>query len=305
MKTLLVALRAGLASAALLLAAPAPAQTIPNGNLDTWATRNGVESPTNWLTTDDLLGGIFRTGTVVKTNVAHAGPFAAQLQTVGLPGVGAVPGILILGNSIRQSATLPGGLPFTARPRSLQFYYQLQGSKALADSAAMVVILTRRVNGTTTLVAGGSYDFPALASSYTLVTVPLQYASALAPDSVSMVFFSGNTQIVTAGAVLRIDDIAFTGTATATRDAALAAQLSIAPNPSPDGRYRLSSPDPTLLAAPLAVLDATGRLVRHDDGSARPLFPDGRALDLSELPAGIYTVQLNTPRGLITRKLVR
>ena len=305
MKTLLATLRATLAAAAVLLAAPAPAQTIPNGNLDTWATRNGVESPTNWLTTDDLLGGIFRTGTVVKTTVAHAGPFAAQLQTVGLPGVGAVPGILILGNSIRQSATLPGGLPFTARPRSLQFYYQLQGSKALADSAAMVVILTRRVNGTTTLVAGGSYDFPALASSYTLVTVPLQYASALAPDSVSMVFFSGNTQIVTAGAVLRIDDIAFTGTATATRDAALAAQLSIAPNPSPDGRYRLSSPDPTLLAAPLAVLDATGRLVRHDDGSARPLFPDGRALDLSELPAGIYTVQLNTPRGLITRKLVR
>jgi hypothetical protein len=304
MKTLLAALRAGLASAALLLAAPAPAQTIPNGNLDTWATRNGVESPTNWLTTDDLLGGLFRTGTVVKTNVAHGGAYAAQLQTVSLPGVGGVPGILILGNSIRQSAVLPGGLPFTARPRSLQFYYQLQGSRALADSAAMVVVLTRRVNGTTTVVAGGSYDFPALASSYTLVTVPLQYASGLAPDSVSMVFFSGNTQVVTAGSVLRIDDIAFTGTATATRDAALNAALSIAPNPSPDGRYRLSSLDPTVLAAPLVVFDAAGRLVRHYDRVAHPGLPE-RALDLSELPAGIYTVQLDTPRGIITHKLVR
>lgn len=234
MKNLLVALRTALAGTTLLLAAPA--QTIPNGNLDTWVTRNDVESPTNWLITDDLLGGILRTGTVVKTNVTHGGHFAAQLQTVSLPGVGAVPGILILSNSVRQSATLPGGLPFTARPCSLQFYYQLQGSQALADSAAMVVILTRRVNGTTTVVAGGSYGFPALASSYTLVTVPLQYASALAPDSVSMVFFPGNTQQVTVGSVLRVDEIAFTGTAT--RDAA----LTVAPNPSPDGRYQLSSP---------------------------------------------------------------
>jgi hypothetical protein len=66
--------------------------------------------------------------------------------------------------------------------------------------------------------------------------VPLQYASALAPDSVSMVFFPGNTQQVTVGSVLRVDEIAFTGTAT--RDAA----LTVAPNPSPDGRYQLSSP---------------------------------------------------------------
>lgn len=43
MKTLLVALRTGLAGAALLLATTAPAQTIPNGNLDSWATRTGVE----------------------------------------------------------------------------------------------------------------------------------------------------------------------------------------------------------------------------------------------------------------------
>jgi hypothetical protein len=303
MKTLLIALRTGLASAALLIAAAAPAQTIPNGTLDSWATRNGVESPTNWLTTDDLLGGFLRTGTVVKTTTAHGGAYAAQLQTVSLPGVGAVPGILILGNSLRSSASLPGGLPFTARPRSLQFYYQLQGSQALADSAAMVVVLTRRISGTTTVIAGGSYDFPALASSYTLVTVPLQYASGLAPDSVSMVFFSGNTQVVTAGAVLRIDDITFTGTATATRDAALAAQLRIAPNPSPDGRYLLSSADPALLAAPLTVLDATGRIVRHDESPAPARLPE-RTLDLSELPAGIYTVQFDTPRGLITQRLV-
>lgn len=59
-----------------------------------------------------------------------------------------------------------------------------------------------------------------------------------------------------------------------------------------------------LLAAPLSVLDATGRLVRHDAPLAQPARPE-RTLDLNALPAGIYTVQLHTPHGLLTRKLVR
>ncbi|MBJ6111437.1 T9SS type A sorting domain-containing protein [Hymenobacter sp. BT523] len=304
MKTLLLALRAGLAGIGLALATPATAQTVPNGNFSTWATRNGVETPTGWLTTDDLLGGFFSTGAVAKTTTANSAPYAAQLQTVSLPGGASFPGLLILGSTLRTSAGLPGGVPFTARPRNLQFYYQLQGSQALSDSAAMVVLLTRRLNGTTTVVAGGAYDFRALASSYTLATVPLQYSSGLAPDSVFMVFYSGQARTVTAGSVLRIDDISFSGTATATRDAALAAPLSIAPNPSPDGRYRLSSPDAAVLTAPLSVFDATGRLVRREAPAPRPGAPE-RALDLSELPAGIYSVRLDTPYGLLTRKLVR
>ena len=299
---LLAALRAALAGTALLGAAPAPAQTIPNSNFETWLTRSGTEAPANWLTTDDLLGGVFRTGAVTKTTVAHDGSFAAQLQTVSLPGIGPVPGLLILGNALGRS-TLPGGIPFTARPRTLQFYYQLQGAQALADSAAMVVLLTRRVNGVSTLVAGASYDFPALASAYTLAAVPLQYTSGLAPDSVTMIFYSGQNTVVTAGTVLRIDDIAFTGTATPTRDAALAASLSIVPNPSPDGRYRLSSPEAALRTAPLAVLDATGRVVRRED--APPPARAERLLDLSELPAGLYTVQLFTPAGVVSRRLNR
>ena len=302
-RSVLLALGAGLG---LLAAAPAPAQTVPNGNFETWAIRGGVEAPSSWLTTDDLLGGIFGSGTVTRTTVARSGASAVQLQTQNVLGAAQFPGIIILGNTLAGgSIGVPGGLPFTARPRTLQFYYQLQGAQALSDSAGMVVLLTRRVNGTATLVAGASYFFPGQAASYTLASLPLQYTSGLAPDSVSMIFFSGTANTVTAGTVLRIDDISFTGTVTASRDAALAASLSVVPNPSPDGRYRLLSTEPALLAAPLAVLDATGRVVRRQPAPAPPLPTTARPLDLSDLPGGLYVVQLLVPGGVVTRRLSR
>ena len=302
MKTLIRTLLA-VAAGGLLAVAPARAQTVANGNFETWATRYGVQLPTNWLTFDDLLGGALPTGTVSRTTVAHGGAAAVQIQTQTLPGLGQIPGYLILGTAFRGGSGIPGGLPFTGRPRSLQFYYQLSGSRALGDSAAMFVLLTRRLNGVSTVVAGASYVFNALAPNYTLVTVPLQYAAGLAPDSVSMVFYSGSAGTVTSGTVLRIDDIAFTGTASATRDAGgLAAAFSAAPNPSPDGRYTLQGLDPALLSAPLTVLDAAGRVVRRE----RPTAQDRtRVLDLSALPGGLYHVQLFTPDGLITRRLLR
>ncbi|WP_375417697.1 T9SS type A sorting domain-containing protein, partial [uncultured Hymenobacter sp.] len=80
--------------------------------------------------------------------------------------------------------------------------------------------------------------------------------------------------------------------------------ISVWPNPSPDGRYVLGATEPALLAAPLTVLDATGRVVRREDAPGRSAVAT-RALDLSGLPTGIYTMQLATPRGLVTRKLVR
>ncbi|MCC3154235.1 T9SS type A sorting domain-containing protein [Hymenobacter sp. BT770] len=304
MKTLLHTLLAFSAGLCQLVAAPAQAQTFPNSSLDTWASRNGVEAPTNWQTTDDVvaavLGTRIPTNTVTKTTTVHGGPFAAQLQTQSVLGQ-AIQGSIILGNSIHGGADLAGGLPFTARPTSIQFYYQLSGARALTDSAAMGVQLTRRVNGVAQVVAQAEYLFTSLAGNYTLVTLPMQYLSALAPDSVSMIFLSGTAKTITAGTILRIDDIAFAGGATATRDAALAAALSVSPNPSPDGRYTLHATEPALLAGPLTVLDASGRVVRHE-AAASPATT--RRLDLDDLARGLYTLQVFTGKGLITKKLV-
>ena len=282
---------------------PAQAQTFPNSSLDAWETRSGTESPVNWFGTDDIYQFFYNkriaSGTVTKTMVTHGGPFAAQLQTKQL-GSGVIEGIIALGTSFEGA----GGVPFTARPTNLQFYYQLSGPQAVADSARMELQLSRQVNGKATLIGGAIYYFSTPATDYTLLTVPVQYLSELAPDSMSVSFFSGSGKTYTTGTTLLVDDISFTGgTITATHDAVAEAALSVFPNPSLDGRYVLSSTEPSLLAAPLTVLDATGRVVRREAAPARPAAT--RVLDLSGLPGGLYSVQLFTARGPVTRKLSR
>ena len=289
-----------------LAAAQAPA--LPNGGFETWNPRAGAEAPDGWLTSDDIVEFITRqrvpTGTVTKASVARQGTLAVQLQTRTIAGVGQVSGDIILGSSLRGGVEdLPGGLPCTARPAALEFYYQLRGTPT--DSAGALVRLTRNVNGTAELVAEGFFVAPAQAAAYTLARVPLHYFSALAPDSVMLRFTSGSVDQRTDGTTLLVDDVSFTGAALAARPAAAPVALNAWPNPSPNGRYHLSCPDPALLAAQLSVLDATGREVRREAALRPGQALAERPLDLSDLPVGVYSVQLLAPTGTVTRRLVR
>ena len=292
--------------AALLCAGlgSAQGQALANGGFETWATRNGVDSPTGWLTTDDvaasLLGGTFTTGTYTKATDAHGGTYAARLESKNtLLGI-VVAGAVGIGRKVGPDVTLPGGIPFTSRPTMLQFYYKLSGPQpaAASDGTFAQVALTRYVNGARQTLATAKQVFTTLTSTYVLAQVPLTYTSSATPDSVHLVLSSGAIITATAGpvagTVFQVDDVSFTGVATATRDAALSATLTVAPNPSPDGRYLLSAP-PTLLASSLAV-------VRRE--TARVGSAPTRSLDLSGLAAGFYTLQLFADQGLVTKKLL-
>ena len=312
MKTLF---RPALAAGLLLAAgAPARAQAVPNGGFETWAARAGVDSPTGWLTTDDvvhsLLGLPLATGTFSKVADAHGGSYAVRLESKTVPLFGVVPGAVALGSAVGTSPAVPGGLSFTGRPATLQFYYKLSGAQpaAASDGAFAQVALTRTVSGKVEVIASAKQVLSTVDPAYALAQVPLTYASSATPDSVRLVFSSGAIVSASgglagsdvAGTVLQVDDVAFAGTVTATRDAALAAVLTASPNPSRGGRFVLRAPA-ALLAAPLAVVDATGRIVRCEDA---PRAAATRALDLSGLAAGVYTLQLFTGKGLVTRQLV-
>ncbi|MEJ7664451.1 MAG: T9SS type A sorting domain-containing protein [Hymenobacter sp.] len=306
--SLLAALLGGAGSAA-------HGQAVANGDFETWAARNGVDAPTGWLTTDDiaatLLGTTVATGTYTKATDAHGGTYAVRLESKSTL-LGVVPGALILGSKVGSNRDLPGGLPFTGRPATLQFYYKLSGTQppVASNGAFAQVALTRRANGTTQVIATGQQVFSTPTASYVLAQVPLTYTSAAQPDSVRLVFASGivTAAVVgatgaTAGTVFQLDDVSFvgTGTVTATRNAALSAVLSVAPNPSPDGHYLLSGP-PALLAGPLAVVDLTGRVVYREAAVAAGAAT--RPLSLAGLAAGLYTLRLVAGPNLLTQKLL-
>jgi hypothetical protein len=295
----------------------ATAQTIPNGNFENWAGTNGApEAPTGWLTTDFILGyynnvpagSYFDTGTVTKSTDVHGGSFAAKISTLSLPtnGGGSVvhPGWLVLGAKpgLYDYADLPNaGAPCLTRPTQFQFYYKLTGPAA--DSASALVYVTRTVAGVPT-VLGGAFQYLKPTTGYTLLTMPLDYSSGAVPDSVHIQLSSGDARVITAGTTLLVDDLTLLNPTLATRAGAATQDLvQVAPNPSPAGRFLLSSPEqPDLAAAPLAVFDVTGRLVQRQAAQAVP--GGSRTLDLSGLPLGIYTLRLDTKQGSIVRQLV-
>ena len=294
-----------------LLGLGVQAQTIPNLDFETWATRNTIEAPTNWQTTDDVVHNLIlaqlglntylNTSTVTKVSSAHGGAYAASLTTRAVTGIsGLLSGILILGTKLGPSTT--GGAAYTARPAQMQFYYRYSGPAA--DSAAAVVALTTTVGGQPQLVGtGNAYLTPTTGTGFVQLNVPISYASSVTPDSVRVLFSSGAADKLTAGTNLVVDDVALTGSALAIRaDAGVQGLLTVAPNPSPGGRFTISSPDkPELAAAPLEVLDALGRSVARQAAQAAPSGP--RELDLSSLSTGIYLLRLDSRQGTIVRQL--
>jgi SprB repeat/Secretion system C-terminal sorting domain len=83
----------------------------------------------------------------------------------------------------------------------------------------------------------------------------------------------------------------------ATGNAALAAQVSVFPNPS-TGQVTVLRP--ATGAASVEVLNALGQVVR------RVVLPTAETrLDLRELPTGVYTLRLTTAQGTVSKRLVR
>ncbi|KAA9338177.1 T9SS type A sorting domain-containing protein [Hymenobacter busanensis] len=305
MKRLLLPLLAFLTLGAS--ASVAQTMPVPQGTLENWVTRNGAEAPQGWQTTDDLIAGVFglpiTSGTVAKSTDKHGGTFAAKLETKTAPLIGTVPGLLILGNSLNLSSDFPGGAPFTSRPANMQFYYKLAGASAVADSASISVFLTKTTAGVTQEVAYGDMYFRQLASSYTLATVPLTYSSAVAPDSIRILISTGDANTITVGTSLLIDDVVMTGTATPARDAKHTDNLlAVYPNPSTGGKFALDArQQPALLNAAYTVTDITGRTVLQQ---AATTGASTRTIDLSNQPAGIYTLRVAAAEGSLVRRLI-
>ncbi|NML66116.1 T9SS type A sorting domain-containing protein [Hymenobacter sp. RP-2-7] len=317
-----------LTALALVASYSAQAQVISNNGFETWATRNGAESPTGWLTDADVYGYYYnlsasnlQIGAVTKSADAHGGSFAAKLtSTNDKDNAGntiVVPGELVLGTKagayVYQGLPL-GGLNYPARPTQMQFYYKFSGTAT--DSALVLVYFTKTTNGVPAILGiGGGFLNPT--ATYSGVSAPIGYVDNTVPDSIHVVVASGFSRLlynprtgvtrfpsnIKAGSTLLLDDLTFSGAPLAVRaDASTQAQLTVAPNPSPGGRFVLNSPDkPELAAAPLQVLDGLGRIVVQQ---AAQVAPNGqRELDLSSLSTGIYLLRLDSKQGTIVRQL--
>ena len=93
-------------------------------------------------------------------------------------------------------------------------------------------------------------------------------------------------------------------TFTSLPDELAASSLSLYPNPTPDGYLTLELTGYRQLTA-LEVIDAVGRVVHRHQLPPHPTETTSVALDLHELPTGIYTLRVFTGQGPVVRRLVR
>ncbi|UYZ59372.1 T9SS type A sorting domain-containing protein [Hymenobacter latericus] len=299
----------------LLLGLLAPvalqAQTLPNNGFETWTTTGLRESPNGWYSLDDLVATQLpiSLGFATKTTDRHAGNFAVQLQSKqvafpGLPFTGYVPSVLFVGAKINpQNPETAGGIPFTSRPGSVRFWYKL--TLAPNDSAVALAALSRGPRSAQgNFIGTGGLDLPAR-STFGQAAYNMEYApGTLTPDTLRLGFVVG-TGSVSAGSTLIVDEVTFGARVTSNKQsAALAASLSVYPNPSSTGEFALASLDnPAVATAPLSVTDALGREVYREGAAPRSLY-NGRALRLQNQQPGLYLLRLETPTGLVTRRLV-
>jgi hypothetical protein len=216
----------------------AQGQILPNQDFEKWATTSNYEEPINWSSTNGPLSNIPGNAeyTLVKTTDAYSGTYAALLQTRYYSFIGTVvPGVLTNGKFSLDDQMNPrfsGGTVINIRPARLQLWYKY--APADGDSFGIHAFFTKTNQST------GKKDTVGIASlrsgkpvnAYSLLEVPVQYFSQVAPDSVLIIAVTSD-KADAIGSKLYIDDIAFSGVAGMGR-VEKSTGFEVSPNPAGD-----------------------------------------------------------------------
>jgi len=255
---------------------------IPNNSFENWTTET-ISQPQSWYSFDPIMFNT--TGQVYVTQSATASHLSssAQIETTFENIMYNIPSLLTNGFYIIGNDSLMGGSPFNAQPA--QFTGDFQYSGIFSDTAWVYVKFWN--SGTGFLLE--AMDTLLDAASWTTFSIDLTFTEA--PDSVLVLFFSGNN----IGSTLLVDHLQFVGGDVSTPEfTANAANLVVYPNPSNDQATILFQN-----ADVINVMDLNGKLISQITN-----FP-GNKIDLntSDWENGIYIIQLINDGKVEAKKL--
>jgi hypothetical protein len=266
---------------------------IPNGDMESWTTTGSYQEPTGWFTANSLTAG--NVITVFKDSTdPYEGNYSAYLTSASFFGVG-IPGIMLLGSINLLTQAVSGGVPFTDRPASLQAYYKY--STMNADSFFIGAYLTHWNTSTNKRdsVAVTAFINSSQESSYTLMSAPFFYFTAETPDTIQVIVTeSVNSSSPPAGTVLKVDDIAASGTTGITPLSNLFS-LSYYPNPVRDQLNVVFSQYQSV--SRIDIFDVMGRRVQSNSSIKGKIIP----VNVSQLPSGIFLFSIIGKNGQVLK----
>jgi len=250
---------------------------IPNPGFETWIDAN---TPQGWIPNN--VPTLWTT--VTRSNTAHTGSFAAQLQTATFGGNPVLP--------FMESMPFPVSQAYG----SLMGYYQFQpavASEVLGITAWLVE------NGV--LVGFGARDIGAAASSYTQFNCPIDYFgdAAVVPDTayiwIAIYDTSENDPVV--GAVALVDDLSF-GPPSSVQEISSQIPENFGlsqnyPNPfNPSTKINFSVTEQSYVE--LIVYDILGKEISKLVSANYPAGEYSVDFNAENLPGGVYIAKLST-----------
>jgi hypothetical protein len=286
------------------------AQSVPNGGFETWGAGSfGLyENPAGWFTLNDFIG-IYnmqnppRPYSTFKSQLPYAGSFAAKVESVimtdawpiSLPGVTRdTAGIMFCGTLDLSAGTIKG-FPVNKRFSTMSFHYMYSGVNQ--DSVFASVILYKH-DGTNSVQIGSGERFFGNAQAFTEAIIPINYSSALTPDTAMIIISSTKMMEPELGSVLYVDEVKLNTPANINSYAAME-KFEMFPNPATTNVTIKAS---GTKAALVNITDLTGRIVKEAK------LENGQVtIETAELPSSIYIISiLDAQKGLLgTSKLTR
>ena len=178
------------------------AQTIPNGGFESWNS-TGYDILNGWNNANRESIPMLGLVAVTKTTDKHGGNYAIRLETLS-KGSDTVPGYVV--NTPGDPLKQPGGFAYSAQPTKITGFYKY--SPTGKDRAMILVVFKKN----SSVISFDTFSLSS-ASGYTSFTFNLSLKST--PDTMVIGAVSSASALEngngTAGSVLFLDDIAFTG----------------------------------------------------------------------------------------------
>jgi len=259
--------------------------TVPNGDFEAWTDQYHIP---NWdgLNYD---GGILNFHTFLRTDDAHTGNYAAQVETINNSFIGDLPGMAFTGNIDFDPTTFEYtfnvGVPVEGRPTSLKGFFKYNPSGN--DTMAIVIGMFHWNTAQNDLdsIGGGFFFTGNATSSYTEFEAPIQYFDpTLEADTMYIMMFS-SLDTYHVGSVLKVDDLTLNYGPVGMIDGIDETGISIYPNPA-SNYLKIELPEDARQAE-LWLTDITGRNLLQ-----KPVDNNTTVLLHENIKDGIYFASL-------------
>lgn len=271
------------------------AQSIPNGNFETWSNPNGYLVPNDWETLNSMTT---TAGVYTAMRGGTSSDYYLKLTSKTVTGMGVMPGIAVSGILDMGNFTALSGFPFPFRATAFTGKWQYMGNSS-NDVGFVHVILTKwntSMNMRDT-IGVAMQDLSGMEMSWINFNIPFTYNSTDFPDS-CIITMSASGSNPEAGSYLYVDNLSFSGIIAGVENTEITGSFEIFPNPTTqDMQLDLSGLKAS--AQEFEITDLTGKHVVTKQSNGSLL----QTISVSELSSGNYLLRIITPKGIVTQKI--